>query len=249
MERYVEGKNSQGNYIFKIDETLKKIKLAARVIASIPNLSEVIVVCAKEYGQRAVYKFGQYTGCTASASARWIPGTLTNQITKKFQEPRLLIVADPKADHQAVIEASYVNIPTIALCNTDAPLDFVDVVIPCGNREAKSIAMIFWLLAREVLVLRGQLPQFTEWDQMVDLFIARDLEVIRKQQEDSRREEEEAKNQAEGQVEVKQPVVEEGDAGWWSYCPYNYSILLSHSSISPFHIFWKLRIFISLFIY
>jgi len=85
MEKYVEGKNSSGNYVFKVDETLKKIKLAARVIASIPNLSEVIVVCAKEFGQRAVYKFGQYTGCTASASARWIPGTLTNQITKKFQ--------------------------------------------------------------------------------------------------------------------------------------------------------------------
>lgn len=103
MQRYVEGKNSAGNYIFKVDEILKKIKLAARVIASIPNLNEVIVVCAKEYGQRAVYKFGQYTGCTASASARWIPGTLTNQITKKFQEPRLLIVADPKTDRQAVI--------------------------------------------------------------------------------------------------------------------------------------------------
>ena len=67
--------------------------------------------------------------------------------------------------------------------------------------------MVFWLLAREVLVLRGQLPQFTEWDQMVDLFIARDLEVIRKQQEDSRREEEEAKNQGnEANQEVKQPI-------------------------------------------
>ncbi len=175
MKKYVEEKNKAGNYIFKVDEVLNKIKLAARIIASVPNLSEVIVVCAKEHGQRAGYKFGQYTGCTANSSSRWIPGTLTNQLTKKFQEPRLLIVADPKNDHQAVIEASYVNIPTIALCNTDAPLDFIDVVIPCNNRVPKSIAMVFWLLAREVMVLRGQLAKGQEWTEMVDLFIARDI--------------------------------------------------------------------------
>jgi small subunit ribosomal protein SAe len=66
MKPFVEGKNSSGSYIFKVDENLRRIKLAARVIASIHN--DVIVVCAKEHGQRAVYKFGQYTGCTASAS-------------------------------------------------------------------------------------------------------------------------------------------------------------------------------------
>src|ERR1700733_351189 len=101
MKRYVEKKNSAGNYIFNLSETYKKIKLAARIIASIPNLNEVIVVCSKESGQRAVYKFGQYTGTFAISSSRWIPGTLTNQMTKKFQEPRVLIVTDPKGDSQA----------------------------------------------------------------------------------------------------------------------------------------------------
>ena len=210
MRKYVQQKNSVGNYIFNIDETYSRIKLAARIIASIPNPSEVIVVCAKEYGQRAVYKFGQYTGCTASASSRWIPGTLTNQLTKKFQEPKLLIVADPKSDAQAVVEASYVNIPTIALCNTDAPLDFIDIVIPCGNREAKSISMIFWMLAREVLVLQGKHQKGKEWKEMVDLFIARDIETIRSQQEQIKREEEE-ENEKKNEEAVNKDAPKQGE--------------------------------------
>lgn len=36
--------------------------------------------------------------------------------------------------------------------------------------------MIYWMLAREVKILRGQLTKDQEWDEMVDLFYYRTLE-------------------------------------------------------------------------
>ena len=105
---------------------------------------------------------------------------LTNQnSTKTFVEPRLLILADPRIDYNALSESSYVNIPIIALCNTDNNLAYVDCAIPCNNRSKVSLAMIFWLLTKEVMALRGEEQNFND---MPDLFMWRDVEKERKEE-------------------------------------------------------------------
>jgi len=101
---------------------------------------------------------------------------LTNQITKTFNEPRLLILTDPRIDYNALKESSYVNIPIIALCNTDNNLQYVDCAIPCNNRSKRSLAMIYWLLTREVLSLQGKLNQGDQQLGMVDTFMYRDVD-------------------------------------------------------------------------
>merc|ERR1711911_497781 len=169
MRPYIWKRTNEHIYLIDVLKQYEKLMVAARICVTVSNPADILVVSQKSLASRAIFKFAHYVRATHLVN-RWTAGTLTNQLTKQYLEPQLIIIADPMQDIQAIKETKYSNVPVIALCNTDTDLKLVDVAIPCNNHSAHSIGIIFWLLTREILALRGEIERDQPWAVIPDMF-------------------------------------------------------------------------------
>jgi len=156
MEKHIFRVRPDGLFILNIGKTDERIRLASKFISRFDS-SRVVVVSSRLYGKTPVEKFCELTRCMPIVG-RFMPGLISNPLQPKHTEPQLVIVTDPRADFQAIKEASVAGVPVIALCDTDNALSGVDLAIPVNNKGRKSLAMVFWLLARQVLRDRAEIP-------------------------------------------------------------------------------------------
>ena len=157
MKPYITKASPEGLYIIDLDITLERIKIAAKFINRV-SIEKVIVCSGREYANTPIEKFCEITGAIEMLG-RFMPGTLTNPSLPYYIEPKLLLISDPQVDSQAITEATNAGIPVIGVSNTDNITSKVDLVIPANNRGRKSLATIYWLLARGILIERGELKE------------------------------------------------------------------------------------------
>lgn len=155
MEPFIYRVRPDGLFVLDVKRTDERIKIAAKFLARF-NPKKVAAAATRLYAHEPVKKFCQLTHATPLIG-RFIPGLLSNPQYSNRIDPEVIIVCDPRADAQAVKEASNVGIPIVALCSTDNEFAGVDLVIPTNNKGRRALAVVFWLLTRQILRERGEL--------------------------------------------------------------------------------------------
>jgi small subunit ribosomal protein S2 len=161
MRAFIYKAREDGLHVLDLKKMDERMRLAAGTLASY-DPATVYVIGSKDNAFGPINKMAELTGFQP-LNNRFTPGRFTNPERKDFVEPALIFVTDPGVDKQAVKEANVINVPVIALCDTNNSTRFVDLVIPANNKGKKALALAFWLITREVLKLKGVISSYDEF--------------------------------------------------------------------------------------
>ena len=170
MEPYIHKVRDDGLRILNVNLTSEKITETANFLKEY-EAKDVLVVSARQYGWKPAKKFANTCGFNCIAG-RFTPGRLTNPEMRYFIEPKIIVLTDPAADAQAFREAINIKIPVIAMCDSNNLTNNIDIIIPGNNKGRRSLALIYWLLSREILRIRGELGSEDDLEETIDDFEA-----------------------------------------------------------------------------
>jgi len=176
MNPFIYRVRNDGLYVLDLRKIDERIRMAGKLLAKYEP-GEVMVVASRTYSGNAASVFSAVTGIKVF-QGRFIPGILTNVSRADFVEPKILLICDPRSERQAVTEAGTMGIPIVGLCDSDNITTFVDWVIPCNNKGRRSLALIFYLLAREYMMGRGKIASYDEFTKPLAAFEAEPGEEV-----------------------------------------------------------------------
>jgi len=153
MEQFIYKTRPDGLSVLNLQKIDERIKIAAAFLAQY-DPKDVLIICRRENGWKAVELFGKLTNVRTFAG-RYPPGILTNPNLEEYTEAKLVMVVDAWPDRNAVLDAVKIGIPVIALCDTNNQTNFLDFVVPCNNKGKKSLGLMFYILTKEYLKAKG----------------------------------------------------------------------------------------------
>jgi small subunit ribosomal protein S2 len=170
MDEFIYKTRPDGLFVLNLQKIDERLGVAAKFLSQYePN--DILLACRRENGWKAAKLFGKATGVRVFAG-RYPPGILTNTALKEFTEVKLIFVVDAWPDRNVINDAQIIGIPVVALCDTNNQSNFIDLVVPCNNKGKKSLGLLFYIIAREYLRIKGLLAKDKELDISMDEFMA-----------------------------------------------------------------------------
>ena len=171
MSKFIYKTREDGLHLLDLQKIVERIQIAARMLARY-DPQDIVVTASRIYAIAPVKKFSEIKG-KKEILGREMPGDFKKHNRTDYMEPAIVLVSDPRNERQAIKEASKINIPIVALADTDNWIKYIDLVVPCNNKGRRSLALVYYMLAREFLKAKGLIKSNAEFKYKISDFEAK----------------------------------------------------------------------------
>jgi small subunit ribosomal protein S2 len=164
MKPFVYRRRADGLAIFNTDIIDEKLEEGIDYLSKFAP-EEIILVCKRQAGWRTAEMFSKLTGIRVFTK-KYPAGILTNIKLPDFFENELTIVCDSWLDRNAFQDTLNVKRKVLMICDTNNFSQGADKIIIGNNKSAKSLGLIFYLLARGYCKAKGieaNIPDLEWW--------------------------------------------------------------------------------------